>query len=147
MNLIVKWKSFYLINSNNIISIIIRDLTNLYIKLYNHISSSWALIKHKFEYIDFTKNNMQIYEVLSFLSSNKMNRQKVIGERKVRTKNTEMRVIKWERVGNDKKKKKRRKMEKVCVCVHARTWEREQWMIFAITANQTSKENNGWYMS
>ena len=37
---------------------------------------------------------MQIDEVLSFLSSNKMNKQKVIGERKVRIKNTEMRVIK-----------------------------------------------------
>ena len=73
-----------------------------------------------------------------------MNKQKVIGERKVRIKNTEMRVIKWERVGNDNKKKgKWRK----CVCARACTREREQWMIFAITANQISKENNGWYMS
>ena len=55
-----------------------------------------------------------------------MNKQKVIGERKVRIKNTEMRVIKWERVGNDNKKKgKWRK----CVCVHAR-----------------ERENNGWYL-
>ena len=72
-----------------------------------------------------------------------MNKQKVIGERKVRIKNTEMRVIKWERVGNDNKKKENGEN----VCVRARMWEREQWMIFAITTNQTSKENIGWYMS
>ena len=72
-----------------------------------------------------------------------MNKQKVIGERKVRIKNTEMRVIKWERVGNDNKKKENGEN----VCVRACTWEREQWMIFAITTNQTSKENIGRYMS
>ena len=72
-----------------------------------------------------------------------MNKQKVISERKVRIKNTKMRVIKWERFGNDNKKKKNGES----VCVRTRMWEREQWMIFAITANQTSKENNGWYMS
>ena len=48
-----------------------------------------------------------------------MNKQKVIGERKVRIKNTEMRVIKWERVKNDNKKKKENG-ESVCVCTHVR---------------------------
>ena len=58
-----------------------------------------------------------------------MNKQKVISERKVRTKNTMMRVIKWERVGNDNRKEENE--ESVCgthACAWEREWERERAM-------------------